>query len=386
MSAQARVIALDHSQVAMPAGGEAEARAFYCDLLGMEEQAKPENLVGRGGLWLRAGLHLGVDTSFVPARKAHPGLLVDDLAAVRSRLEAAGIAIVEDEPLAGYMRCYVHDPFGNRVELMQHVADAASQGEPEKAKALSREVFGRSAAAYVASRAHAATPDLDLLVRWAMPHAHEVALDVSTGGGHTALALAPHVASVVASDLTPDMLDAARAFLTSQEVRNALYVIADAEALPFLEASFDLVTVRIAPHHYPDPQRAMREMARVLVPGGRLLMVDNIAPEDPTLDTLVNAWEKERDPSHVRAWRASEWDSFLRGAGLRVTRQQISQKTHEFAPWVRRTGISAEAAASVERAMLAAPEAAQAHFAITAREGHVVSWTSDYLICRAEKD
>ncbi len=127
------------------------------------------------------------------------------------------------------------------------------------------------------------------------------ALDISTGGGHTALAIAPHVHSVAVTDLTPRMLATARTFLTEQGVSNATYVIADAERLPFLDASFDLVTVRIAPHHYADAPRAAREMARVLTPGGRLLFIDNIAPEDPELDRLMNDWERRRDPSHVRA-------------------------------------------------------------------------------------
>ena len=109
---------IDHVQVARPAGGEAAARRFYGELLGFAEIPKPENLRRRGGVWFGTGnleLHLGVDADFRPARKAHVAFRVADLAAVRDRLAAAGYRPVEDEPLPGYRRCYVGDPFGNRT-------------------------------------------------------------------------------------------------------------------------------------------------------------------------------------------------------------------------------------------------------------------------------
>jgi catechol 2,3-dioxygenase-like lactoylglutathione lyase family enzyme len=109
--------------LAIPAASEATARAFYADLLGLTEIAKPESLCGRGGVWLSTGsldVHLGIDPDFHPARKAHIALEVDDLDAVRRRLGASGFqpGAVECE-LPGYSRCYVSDPFGNRIELMQ---------------------------------------------------------------------------------------------------------------------------------------------------------------------------------------------------------------------------------------------------------------------------
>ena len=120
-----QVVGLDHVQLAMPAGGEAAARAFYADLLGIPEVRKPANLAKRGGCWFERGalkLHLGVEQDFRPARKAHPALLVSDLPALIKRLSDGGVQIVEDEALAGYARCFVNDPFGNRIELMEPVA------------------------------------------------------------------------------------------------------------------------------------------------------------------------------------------------------------------------------------------------------------------------
>jgi catechol 2,3-dioxygenase-like lactoylglutathione lyase family enzyme len=118
------ILGLDHVQLAMPPGGEDQARGFYVRLLGMAEVAKPPNLAPRGGCWFQAGtasVHLGVQADFRPATKAHPALVVDDLSGLRAALAAAGQTCTEDEPLAGCLRCYAADPFGNRIELMQHL-------------------------------------------------------------------------------------------------------------------------------------------------------------------------------------------------------------------------------------------------------------------------
>lgn len=115
------VIGVDHVQLAIPAGGEDKARAFFTGLLGMREVPKPANLSPKG-CWFESGgvnLHLGVDPEFRPARKAHPALLVDDLAGLRQRLEEAGVETRDDKPVAGYERFFTQDPFGNRIELMQ---------------------------------------------------------------------------------------------------------------------------------------------------------------------------------------------------------------------------------------------------------------------------
>ena len=117
-----RPTAIDHIQLAMPAGGEDRARGFYGASLDLPEKAKPPALATRGGVWFEAPalkIHLGVDKEFHPARKAHPALLVEDLPALADRLRAAGCPVIDDEPLAGYRRVYTEDPFGNRIELME---------------------------------------------------------------------------------------------------------------------------------------------------------------------------------------------------------------------------------------------------------------------------
>ena len=115
------IVRIEHVQLAMPAGREAEAREFYSGLLGIPEVPKPPELARRGGAWFESGsvkIHLGVDADFRPARKAHPALLVSDLSALVERLRGAGVGVVEDA-LDGWFRVYVADPFGNRIELME---------------------------------------------------------------------------------------------------------------------------------------------------------------------------------------------------------------------------------------------------------------------------
>jgi catechol 2,3-dioxygenase-like lactoylglutathione lyase family enzyme len=116
------ITAIDHVLLAMPAGREAEARAFYHGLLGIPEAPKPPNLAKRGGCWFERGslkIHLGVEADFRPARKAHPAFIVEDLAILSATLSKAGHALKTDEPLEGYTRVFVDDPFGNRIELME---------------------------------------------------------------------------------------------------------------------------------------------------------------------------------------------------------------------------------------------------------------------------
>jgi catechol 2,3-dioxygenase-like lactoylglutathione lyase family enzyme len=116
------VLRIDHVQLAMPAGEEPAAVAFYDGLLGLGNVAKPAHLAARGGCWFEAGstkVHLGVEADFRPARKAHPALLVDDLGALSERLEAAGFPVRDGDGVDGFTQRYVDDPFGNRIELLE---------------------------------------------------------------------------------------------------------------------------------------------------------------------------------------------------------------------------------------------------------------------------
>ncbi len=115
------MLAIDHIQLAAPPGCEEAARRFFGELLGLEEIPKPEPIRARGGVWYRIGaheLHVGVDQNFAPARKAHPGFRASNYDELRKRLLAGGVAVTDDEAIPGVRRCFVADPWGNRIELI----------------------------------------------------------------------------------------------------------------------------------------------------------------------------------------------------------------------------------------------------------------------------
>lgn len=183
-----------------------------------------------------------------------------------------------------------------------------------------REVFGERAAFYLDSACHTEAAVLDRVVAWSLAEPHWRALDIATGTGHTALALAPHVAEVVGIDITPQMLNLARALAEGRGVMNVTFEVADAHALPYQDASFELVTCRRAPHHFADLGKALAEMRRVLRPGGRLVIDDRSGPSHDPLHDLMNELDRLHDGSHVRQHRPEEWKALLSEAGFVVDR------------------------------------------------------------------
>jgi len=196
--------------------------------------------------------------------------------------------------------------------------------------------FGAAAERYTASTFHQRSPDLRLMVDAASLCGDERVLDIGTGTGHTAVAFAPRVAEVVGIDLTPAMLAQARAVAAAAGVENVRFAEGDAMALACDDASFDVVTCRVCAHHFADPAAALREAARVLGPGGRLLLVDSVSPEDPALDTFLNAIELLRDPSHVRNYSVSQWCAMLRASGFAPEHLGTFPVPLDFHEWVER--------------------------------------------------
>ncbi|TXK72394.1 class I SAM-dependent methyltransferase [Paenibacillus sp. N3.4] len=199
--------------------------------------------------------------------------------------------------------------------------------------------FAKNAQKYVTSPRHAHGEDLSLLVSSSNADTHMEVLDIATGGGHVANALAPLVHRVIAYDLTEEMLTSAAGFIRGNGHLNVDFVIGDAERLPFEDASFDLVTCRIAAHHFPNLPAFVSEAFRVTKPGGKLLLIDNVAPEDDHYDQFYNRIEKQRDPSHVRAWKKSEWVNLLERAGFRIEKIACFSKPFHFNDWCERSGL-----------------------------------------------
>jgi SAM-dependent methyltransferase len=176
--------------------------------------------------------------------------------------------------------------------------------------------FGAVASAYAQSSYHAAGPDLKLLLSEANFEGTEMVLDLGSGVGHTALACATQAARVVGVDVTPEMVAVATSLAAERGLQNVSFRLANVEALPFEDASFDVVTSRVSAHHYANLATALAEARRVLKPGGSLFIADSVAPEDPYLDTFLNCIELLRDPSHVRGYRLSEWATMLGDLGF----------------------------------------------------------------------
>lgn len=227
-------------------------------------------------------------------------------------------------------------------------------------KTLVQQQFGQHAAAYVTSAVHAKGASLARVVELVDPKAGWRALDVATGAGHMALAFAPHVDRMIASDITPEMLAETAKLAASKGYANVETAAADAEALPFADASFDLVSCRIAPHHFANVPRFIAEAGRVLRPGGTFALVDNIAPDPDTTpgfsadelaaaDLVYNLFEKIRDPSHGRALTAAAWRGLMAGSGLTTAHQEIMAKTMPFRPWVEQQSVTPERIAHLER-------------------------------------
>ena len=199
-----------------------------------------------------------------------------------------------------------------------------------------REQFSQHANYYARSSAHATGDTLDVILDFAEPKGTERTLDIATGTGFTAFKLAPKVAYVIATDLTAAMLIKAAELAQEKSLKNVSFSIAAAETLPFADASLDLVTCRIAPHHFQDVPAFLSEVHRVLRTDGRFCMVDSVTPEPKKLRAWQNRVEWLRDNSHVHGYPPSEWDTMVTDAGLSLEKTaHVRNAQMSFLWWVR---------------------------------------------------
>ena len=231
---------------------------------------------------------------------------------------------------------------------------------------LSTSQFGASAGNYLSSAVHAQGRDLDRLREIAADAHPANVLDLGCGAGHASYALAGGGAlRVTAYDPSPQMLEvvaaeAQRRGLSGIETRHGA-----AERLPFADDSFDLIVTRYSAHHWSSVPQALAECARVIAPGGRLIVIDMIAPEAALLDTSLQALELLRDASHVRDYRASEWRAMLHAAAFREPAFHTWKLRLEFQSWIARIGTPSTRVAALRTVFEALPAEARAYFGVT---------------------
>lgn len=203
--------------------------------------------------------------------------------------------------------------------------------------------FAGAAEAYASSEVFVGGPDLEAMRATAMLQGHERVLDIGAGAGHTALFFAPGVRRVDAIDLAGPMLTQGRRLATERGLENVHWHRGEAEALPFADASFDIVTSRQSAHHFPDLSAALCEAHRVLRGNGRFILVDTVAPEDHAGATFLNAFEVLRDSSHVRDHAVSDWVRMLGEAGFEARVESDWKLDLSFGDWVRRSATPVDA-------------------------------------------
>jgi ubiquinone/menaquinone biosynthesis C-methylase UbiE len=236
-----------------------------------------------------------------------------------------------------------------------------------------RRQFEAAAEHYRTSAVHAGGDDLLRMVQAAQLSGVERVLDAGCGAGHASAAVAPYAAEVVALDLSEAMLAQARRLAAERGLSNLVTRWADVEALPFADVTFDRVISRYSAHHWPDPGAALREIRRVLRPGGTFILGDIVAPGAPTLDTFLQTIELLRDPSHVRDHSAAQWINMLAGAGFEAESIFTWSLTLDFPAWLARIHTPPQNAAVIEALFDGSPAEVQAEFQWHKRQSFAIS-------------
>ncbi|HWL83016.1 MAG TPA: methyltransferase domain-containing protein [Roseomonas sp.] len=225
------------------------------------------------------------------------------------------------------------------------------------------EQYGIRAQDYVTSAVHSSGADLDQIEAALRGQTEARVLDLGCGGGHVSYRVAPHVAQVVACDVTPGMLEAVAATAAERGLTNIVTRQAPAERLPFPDAAFDAVLCRFTTHHWQDMEAGLREARRVLKPGQQALFIDTVAPANPVLDSHLQAIELLRDASHVRNYTVAQWVAALSRAGFALEGIITRRLRMEFPSWTARTRTPQAHAEAIRSLLKAAPASVQEHFA-----------------------
>ncbi len=224
--------------------------------------------------------------------------------------------------------------------------------------------FGPQASAYLTSANHAQGADLEQLAEIARAHPKAQVLDLGCGAGHVSFFAAPHVARVVAYDLSADMLGVVAGEAEKRGLTNVDTQLGAAESLPFESASFDLVFSRYSAHHWADVGAALREMRRVLKPGGRVVICDVASTGQPLFDTYLQAVEVLRDTSHVRNYAPGEWLTMAAGAGFSLVSLTPRTLELDFKTWTARMRTPEHMQVAIRALQKAMADSVRSHFGI----------------------
>ena len=243
--------------------------------------------------------------------------------------------------------------------------------------------FGAHAQEYSKSRSHAHGIDLASLLAALDPKPSDAALDVATGTGFTAFAIAPLVRRVTGIDVTPEMLKEAKRLGSSNGLANVTFESGDALDMRASDGSFDIVTTRRAAHHFADVPRFIREAKRVLKPGGRLGVADMSPPEGA--EVFSNTIEKLRDSSHVEAFTPRKWGSMISAAGLKIRFSQVFEEQVSFEKWLDPVGLGGPEEKSVRRAWGGADRTTRTLLRAVFEKGTISKWTKSRVVIVASK-
>ena len=229
-----------------------------------------------------------------------------------------------------------------------------------------RDQFSQHADYYAQSISHAEGDTLDVILEFADPKGTEQALDIATGTGFTAFVVASKVAHVVATDLTPEMVAKASELAQEQAIKNVAFSVAAAESLPFTDASLDLVTCRLAPHHFQDVRAFLSEVYRVLRTNGLFCLTDSVSPESEELRAWQNRVETLRDNSHVYGYPPSQWDTMITDAGFSLEKTaHVRNAQMSFLWWVRPHQNPPEVVQEIRNAFAQlSPDEAREHYTV----------------------
>lgn len=249
---------------------------------------------------------------------------------------------------------------------------------------LAQKMFGAQAPVYATSQVHVRDDSLDLIKRLAAPGSYGWALDLGTGAGFTAFAMAELSQRVLATDPTLPMLQQARRIGRERQLTGLMLGQNTAEALPIAAAALDLVSCRVAAHHFTDFSQALDEVNRVLKKGGVLVMADSVAPEDDAVARWMNDIEIRRDFSHVKDRQVSEIAAMLAARGLEIVQQEYARIYLQFNDWVARTATPPEEVTALRKDFLSASQSVKEAFQIEPVEDDIhFSWPC--LVFRAVK-